>query len=67
MAERSALPDRVETALRAMGLHTLSVELGEAEQAVAGFEHHRATAVVDLAAALTAGPAGRTPLLPNNT
>jgi hypothetical protein len=65
LPSRDTLPSRVEPALRAMGLEAASASLEEAEAAVFGLQHHRATAVVDLEAALEAGPESRAPLLPN--
>lgn len=43
----------------------MRASLEEAEAAVCGLHHHKATAVVDLVAALEAGPDCRAILLPN--
>ena len=62
---RDIISERIEPALRSMGLQTTTATLEEAEAAVFGLPHHRTTAVVDLKATLEVGPEARPPLLPN--
>ena len=65
---REALGERIEPALRGLGLRTRRAQLADAERAAfaGNVAHHRATAVVDLEAALGMDRDARAPVLVEN-